>query len=75
MRREGPHFSAPPPRAASAPTAAVAASSATSSVATGAPSAASSGSPLERSRRGGKKHVRKAQSPQTLFAEELAKAL
>jgi hypothetical protein len=30
---------------------------------------------LERSRRGGKKHVRKAQSPQTLFAEELAKAL
>src|ERR1035438_7291337 len=40
MRREGPHFSAPPPRAASAPAAAVAACSATSSVATGAPSAA-----------------------------------
>jgi RNA recognition motif-containing protein len=79
MRREGPHFSAPPVRAASAPTAVAATSGAasgvTSSVASAPASAAASGSQLERSRRGGKKHVRKAQSPQTLFAEELAKAL
>ena len=74
-RREGPHYSAPPPRAASVPTAVAVTSGAASVAATGAASAAASGSPLERSRRGGKKHVRKAQSPQTLFAEELAKAL
>jgi hypothetical protein len=30
---------------------------------------------LDRNRRGGKKHARKSQTPQTLFAEELAKAL
>jgi RNA recognition motif-containing protein len=29
----------------------------------------------DRNRRGGKKHARKSQGPQTLFAEELAKAL
>jgi RNA recognition motif-containing protein len=29
----------------------------------------------DRNRRGGKKHTRKSQAPQTLFAEELAKAL
>lgn len=34
-----------------------------------------SGHAMERNRRGGKKHARKAQTPQTLFAEELAKAL
>lgn len=74
-RREGPHFSAPSPRAASAPTAAAATSGAVSGVTSSVASAAASGPPVERSRRGGKKHVRKAQTPQTLFAEELAKAL
>jgi len=76
MRREGQHFSAPPPRAVSAPAAAAATSAATSGAASaGAASGAASGPPLERSRRGGKKHVRKPQTPQTLFAEELAKVL
>ncbi len=38
-------------------------------------SAPASGHAMERNRRGGKKHARRAQTPQTLFAEELAKAL
>ena len=65
QRREGQHFSAPPrPAASSGPAGA-------------ASSAAPTSAPMERerSRRGGKKHARKAQGPQTLFAEELAKAL
>src|SRR5208283_4153111 len=77
-RREGQHFAAPPPaRAVSAPKVAAATSSATSAASggasTGAATGVASGPPLERSRRGGKKHVRKPQTPQTLFAEELAK--
>jgi RNA recognition motif-containing protein len=40
----------------------------------GAPAATAAGA-LDRNRRGGKKHTRKSQAPQTLFAEELAKAL
>ena len=65
QRREGQHF-APQPRAAGA----TAPPSATT------PNAAPTGAPpMERSRRGGKKHARKPQGPQTLFAEELAKAL
>jgi RNA recognition motif-containing protein len=39
-----------------------------------APAATAAGV-LDRNRRGGKKHARKSQTPQTLFAEELAKAL
>lgn len=42
------------------------------------PTAAAAGAgvgALDRNRRGGKKHARKSQTPQTLFAEELAKAL
>ncbi|MGO9240691.1 MAG: RNA recognition motif domain-containing protein [Bryobacteraceae bacterium] len=38
-------------------------------------SAPANGHAMERNRRGGKKHARRAQTPQTLFAEELAKAL
>ena len=53
--------------------------SATGSASTGhsgsAMSGAASGHAMDRNRRGGKKHARKAQTPQTLFAEELAKAL
>ncbi|MGD0578436.1 MAG: RNA-binding protein [Bryobacteraceae bacterium] len=66
-RREGHHFSAPP-RAASA-------SAPAGGPIVSAPSGPPSGPPMERNRRGGKKHARKPQGPQTLFAEELAKAL
>jgi len=62
VRRDGPP--APYARSAAPP--------ATASVA--APVAAAVGA-LDRNRRGGKKHARKSQTPQTLFAEELAKAL
>jgi len=41
----------------------------------GAPTATAAAGALDRNRRGGKKHARKSQAPQTLFAEELAKAL
>jgi RNA recognition motif-containing protein len=38
--------------------------------------AGATGAPMgDRNRRGGKKHARKGSAPQTLFAEELAKAL
>lgn len=37
--------------------------------------AAGAAGAIDRNRRGGKKHTRKSQAPQTLFAEELAKAL
>jgi len=44
--------------------------------ATAAPAATAAGAgTFDRNRRGGKKHARKSQAPQTLFAEELAKAL
>jgi RNA recognition motif-containing protein len=64
MRREGSSYARTgAPAAAGAPTTGA---GATSAVAAGA---------LDRNRRGGKKHGRKTQAPQTLFAEELAKAL
>jgi RNA recognition motif-containing protein len=37
--------------------------------------AVSAAAPVDRNRRGGKKHTRRSNAPQTLFAEELAKAL
>src|ERR1700690_4190927 len=66
VRRDGPpvpyvRSAAPPATAANPPV----------STAT----AAGTGVALDRNRRGGKKHARKSQAPQTLFAEELAKAL
>ena len=64
VRRE----SAPAPYARSASPAAATATSSPTAVAAGAGA-------LDRNRRGGKKHARKSQAPQTLFAEELAKAL
>ncbi len=65
VRRE----SAPAPYVRSAsPTAATVTSSPTATAAAGA-------GLMDRNRRGGKKHARKSQAPQTLFAEELAKAL
>jgi RNA recognition motif-containing protein len=83
-RREGQHFSAPPPRSASASAPAASAAVSPTDGAAANPAASASGSamsgapsghPVDRHRRGGKKHARKAQTPQTLFAEELAKAL
>ena len=68
VRRDGP----PAPYVRSAAPAVTAATSSSSNVA--APPAAAAGA-LDRNRRGGKKHARKPQAPQTLFAEELAKAL
>ena len=62
VRRDGP----PPSYARSAAPPAAASAVAPAATAAGA---------LDRNRRGGKKHARKSQSPQTLFAEELAKAL
>ena len=65
VRHDGPP--APYARSSAPPaTAGVAAAAA------GAPPAAGA---MDRNRRGGKKHTRKSQAPQTLFAEELAKAL
>jgi RNA recognition motif-containing protein len=67
VRRDGPpvpyvRSGAPPAMTAAAPPP------------TAAPAGAGSGT-VDRNRRGGKKHARKSQAPQTLFAEELAKAL
>lgn len=64
VRREGPP--APYVRAGAPAVTATAA-------AAGSPTATAGA--LDRNRRGGKKHARKSQAPQTLFAEELAKAL
>jgi len=67
VRREGP----PVPYVRSGvPAAMTATAPPPTTVAAGAGAAA-----LDRNRRGGKKHARKSQAPQTLFAEELAKAL
>jgi len=60
MRREGP--SGPYVRSGAPATGAVGAT-------------ASAAGAMDRNRRGGKKHARKSQAPQTLFGEELAKAL
>lgn len=75
MRRDGPPV--PYVRAGSPPVAAAAATvTTTSSISTVAPAATAVGAgALDRNRRGGKKHARKSQAPQTQFAEELAKAL
>ena len=67
VRRDGPP--APYVRSGAPAAATVAATVA----ATGASSATAGAA--DRNRRGGKKHARKSQAPQTLFAEELAKAL
>ncbi len=68
VRREGP----PAPYVRSgAPAVTTTNSSSPAAGATAAPTAGA----LDRNRRGGKKHARKSQAPQTLFAEELAKAL
>lgn len=75
MRRDGPPV--PYVRAGSPPVAAAATISSIS-ISTVAPAATAIGAgpgALDRNRRGGKKHARKSQAPQTLFAEELAKAL
>src|SRR3974390_2599731 len=67
VRRDGP----PAPYVRSgAPAATTATAPPPTATATGAGAGA-----LDRNRRGGKKHARKSQAPQTLFAEELAKAL
>ena len=67
VRRDGP----PVPYVRSGvPAAMTATAPPPTAVAAGAGAAA-----LDRNRRGGKKHARKSQAPQTLFAEELAKAL
>jgi RNA recognition motif-containing protein len=64
VRRE---YAAPPQVRSAAP-------AATAPVAGGVVSAAAA-PPADRNRRGGKKHTRRSNAPQTLFAEELAKAL
>jgi len=71
VRREGPpvpyvRSAAPAAAATSAPSATVSSTAAASTAGVGV---------LDRNRRGGKKHARKPQAPQTQFAEELAKAL
>lgn len=65
VRRDG----APAPYVRTAAPAATAAATPVAGAATATAGA------LDRNRRGGKKHARKSQAPQTLFAEELAKAL
>jgi len=70
VRRDGP----PVPYVRSGAPAAMTATAPPPTAAPAASSAAGAGA-LDRNRRGGKKHTRKSQAPQTLFAEELAKAL
>ena len=67
VRREGPPSSAPPMARTVAPAGTVAVSAPASS--------AGAAAAFDRNRRGGKKHTRKVQAPQSAFAEELAKAL
>ena len=71
LRREGVAPSAPILRSVAAPPAPT-----VTAAVTAVPNGVAAVAPApDRNRRGGKKHARRSQSPQTLFAEELAKAL
>ena len=71
IRRDGP----PVPYVRSAAPAAMTTSAPAATAATATAAAVTGTAVLDRNRRGGKKHTRKPQAPQTQFAEELAKAL